>query len=293
MQIAFHIGANCTNGDRLLKSILRNADALAKERIAVPGPSRYRKLIRETIQTLDGAKPAENAGDVLLDTIIENDDANRIILSNDNFMAVPNGIFNNAVFYPQAGPKIRALQRIFPDADLSLYMAIRNPVTFLQEALERSDAKSLPEYLGIMQPREIRWSDVVKRIKEAAPDIPIGIWCDEDSPLLWDQLIRGITRASDQTPLVGGFDMLSHVISREGIKLLQQNLKTSPPQTHPARHDMIAEVWETHALPDRIEDEITLPELDPSLVEQMTESYDADVERISQMKGVEVLLPFR
>ena len=70
MQIAFHIGANCTDEDRLLKSVLRNADALLQQGIAVPGPGRYRKLIREAIESLDGAHPAQEARDVLLDAIV-------------------------------------------------------------------------------------------------------------------------------------------------------------------------------------------------------------------------------
>ena len=38
MEIAYHIGANCTDGERLLKSLLRNVDRLAGRGVAVPGP---------------------------------------------------------------------------------------------------------------------------------------------------------------------------------------------------------------------------------------------------------------
>ena len=46
MQIAFHIGAHCTDEDRLLKSILKNAQMLSQLGIVVPGPGKYRSLIR-------------------------------------------------------------------------------------------------------------------------------------------------------------------------------------------------------------------------------------------------------
>jgi len=55
MKIAFHIGANCTDDERLLKSLLNNASGFAQHDIKVPGPSRYRRIIRETIQNLNGA----------------------------------------------------------------------------------------------------------------------------------------------------------------------------------------------------------------------------------------------
>jgi len=58
MQIAYHIGANRTDQDRLLKSVLKNADAFSDHGVKVPGPSKYRRLVRETIQKLEGTQPA-------------------------------------------------------------------------------------------------------------------------------------------------------------------------------------------------------------------------------------------
>jgi hypothetical protein len=50
MQIVYHIGANCTDQDRLFKSVLKNADTFAALGVKVPGPGKYRSLIRYTIQ---------------------------------------------------------------------------------------------------------------------------------------------------------------------------------------------------------------------------------------------------
>ena len=38
MQVVFHIGAPCTDDDRLIKSLLRNREALARDGIAIPTP---------------------------------------------------------------------------------------------------------------------------------------------------------------------------------------------------------------------------------------------------------------
>jgi len=157
MQIAFHIGANCTDGDRLLKSILKNADRLLAEGIAVPGPGRYRTLIRETITALDGSKPATDTRDILLDTIVANDNVKRVVLNNDNFICIPNRIFDHGLLYSQAAAKTRALKQLFKGDDIALFLGIRNPATFLQETFNKSKANSIPEYLGLVQPLEIRW----------------------------------------------------------------------------------------------------------------------------------------
>ena len=55
MQIALHIGENCTDDDRILKSLLKNGSAFADNGIKFPGPGKYRRLLRETIQNLNGA----------------------------------------------------------------------------------------------------------------------------------------------------------------------------------------------------------------------------------------------
>ena len=84
--------------------------------------------------------------------------------------------------------------------------------------------------------------------------------------------------------------MLSTIISRDGIGHLQKRL--AKPQSNTARHEVIAEIWEKHAKDDELEDEILLPELDPALVDDMTDMYDEDVAKIGQMDGVRVILPF-
>jgi hypothetical protein len=81
LQIVYHIGANCTDGDRLVKSLQKNAETLAEQGIAVPPIGRYRRILRETIQTLDGASPNPDTRDILLDAILEEDGARRLVLS--------------------------------------------------------------------------------------------------------------------------------------------------------------------------------------------------------------------
>ncbi|WP_341366467.1 hypothetical protein [Yoonia sp. BS5-3] len=292
MQIAFHIGANCTDEDRLLKSILKNADPLLKQGIAVPGPSRYRSLIRETIQGLGQADPAPDARDILLDAIVDNDELRRVVLSNDNFICIPKRIFDHGVFYPQAEHKVRGLRRLFPQDEITLYLSIRNPVTFLQETYKRTQTGDFQTYLGLLQPEDLRWSDMIKRIKSGAPDVPLVVWCNEDSPLLWDQLIRSVSGISPDQGIAGGFDLLSHVLTADGLKLLKARLAEAPPQKDVDRHEMIADIWEKHAITDAVEDEIDLLELPSDVVDRMTQTYEEDLNVIAALPGVQLMLPF-
>ena len=292
MQIAFHIGANCTDEDRLLKSILKNTDALLQQGVAVPGPGKYRKLIREAIEALHGAAPAPGARDVLLDAIVEDDNIRRLVLSNDNFITIPKRIFDHSVFYPQAEMKLRGLHQLFPDDEISLFLGVRNPASFLQETAPRAGAGSLQQYLGVLSPLDVRWSDVIRRIKLAAPDTPLYVWCNEDTPLIWEDLIRLQSGATPETVISGGFDVLSGIISAEGKEALNARLEDAAFANLDARQSLIADILETYALPDQLEDSIELPELNAALVIAMTEAYEADLDIIANMKGVDLILPF-
>lgn len=292
MQIAFHIGANCTDEDRLIKSILRNANTLCQQGIAVPGPGKYRVLLRQTIQALNGAPPPPDARDILIDAICEADDIDRIVMSNNNFICTPDRIFENGVFYGQAEPKIRALHQLFAGDEIELFLAIRNPATFLQAVFSRANATSLGGYLGMFHPEDMSWADVVRRIKQAAPDTPLTVWCNEDSPLLWDQLIRQISDAPSDTMLTGGLDLLASIITEDGMAALTEHLRQTPPATDAARHEMIAEIWESHARTDQLEDVIELADLDADLVTRLSENYEDDIAEIAQMAGVTLLMPF-
>jgi len=292
MQIAFHIGANCTDEDRLLKSTLKNADLLLQHGVAVPGPSKYRKLLREAIDSLADGAPADDARDVLLDAIIADDNIARLVLSNDNFITIPNRIFDHSVFYHQAEKKVRGLLQLFPQDEVSLFFGLRNLASFLQETAARAEVGSLAQYLGVLRPMEVKWSDVVRRIKLAAPDTPLFVWCNEDTPIIWEELIRLFAGVSADLPITGPFDVLSSIVSPAGMQDLTARIERVAPNDIEARQNLIADTLEAHALPDLIEDSIEMPELDDALVAAMTDAYEADLDVIAGMEGVDLILPF-
>lgn len=292
MQIAFHIGANCTDEDRLLKSILKNASALIQEGIAVPGPGKYRKLIRETIQSLDGALPNPDTRDILLDAIVEEDNIKRLVMSNDNFIAIPKRIFDHGVFYHQAEMKVRGLHQLFPNDEISLFFGMRNPASFLQDTARRAQATDLGAFLGLLTPLEIQWSDVIRRIKLAAPQTPLYVWCNEDTPLIWEELIRLQSGIAADSSIAGQFDVLSGIVSQDGMAHLTTALSGLPDNDIGARQDLVADVLETYALDEHVEESIDLAELNADVVTAITQGYETDLETIAGMEGVELILPF-
>lgn len=293
MQVAFHIGANCTDEDRLLKSVLKNAGSLLQYGITVPGPAKYRSLIRDAI-----AAPTRDlldlpAAERILAALDLQAGVARLILFNDNFIAVPARICDHGQFYPQAEGKTRALHRLFPEAQLSLFLSIRHPASFLQDVLDRQRIKDLATYLGPLAPQDLRWSDVVRRIRQAAPQTPLTVWCTEDAPLIWDQLIRRISGMPQEMPIVGARDLLAAVLTEQGLAEVAAFDSAYPLAPPAERHGVIADIWAAHARPEALAEEITLPELDAATVTEMTALYHADLDVIAAMPGVRLMLPFR
>ena len=292
MQIAFHIGANCTDEDQLLKSALRNASIMLDDGTAIPGPSKYRSLLREAIDGLDGAPPPPDTREILLDAIVEDDDVERVVLCNDNFIAIPKRIFDHGIFYPQAEAKARGLTQLFPQDELSFFFSMRNPASFLQAVAQRVNVTSLRDFVGMMSPMEMRWSEVIKRIKRGAPQAQVYVWCQEDAPIIWEDLIRLYGGLPQDATITGRFDLISQILTAEGQTALKAADVSTATLTRTERHEMLADILETHGNPDAMEDEIIYPEMGQDLVTALTQSYENDLAVIDAIDGVELILPF-
>ena len=291
MEIVYHIGANGTDEDRLLKSLLRNVDVLAADGVKVPGPSNYRRLIRETIQGLDGAPPPQDARSILLDAILDDEPTERLVLSNSNFICIPNRIFDKGVFYMLTEPKIRGLLDLFPGDEIELCIALRNPAAFIPENFSKSKFDDLTTFMRGMQPDEVRWSDVIKRIRHVAPNCKLTVWCNEDTPLIWGRLMREIAGIPDTVPLVGTHDLLATIMEPEGMQRLRGYLKNNPPPTPQHELKIILAFLKKYALDDAMDEDIDLPEFTQELIEQLTDDYDADVDYIQTIPGVTFIQP--
>ena len=291
MEIAFHIGANCTDEDRLLKSILKNGEVLSAHRVKAPGPSRYRRLIRETIQNLNGMPPAEDTRQILLEAIIDDDMPRRLVLSNPNFICISNRIFDGGMLYQQAEFKIQSLLGLFPEDRVELHLALRNPATFLPDVFREAKFPDLDTFLHGMAPQDIRWSDLVRRIRACAPQAQLTVWCNEDTPLLWADLIRELCGLDPMTRITGGFDLLASIMAPEGMARFLNYLRSHPPRNDVQKRRVIAAFLDKYALEEEVEETVDLPGFTGELVDHLTDLYEQDVATIAAMPDVDFIAP--
>jgi hypothetical protein len=291
MEIAFHLGAHCTDDEALVRCLLRNRGVLAAEGIAVPGPARYRTLLRDASAQLDGATASADTAQLLLDEIVEDEGARRVVLSFDSFMAFPRWALGRNQFYPGATDRTVALAALFPGHRVEFFLAIRNPATFLPALLERQKGKSYEEFIEGCDPLALRWSDLVDRIRAASPEVPLTVWCDEDTPLIWPDVLRHVAGHPASLTLEETDGILAAIMAPEGFARMQAYLASHPPQTSLQRRRIVSAFLDKFALPERIDMELDLPGWTAEFVEALTAAYDADCVRIARMPGVRFLVP--
>jgi len=212
-------------------------------------------------------------------------------MSNANFICIPNRIFDKGAFYEQTEAKVHALTQLFPNDEIDLFLGLRNPATFLPDVFAASKADTLDAYLRGFPPTEIRWSNVIKRILHVAPNAQLTVWCNEDTPMIWAELIRDIAGVSSDTRIAGGFDLLSTIMSDDGMKRFLTYMNENPPQTEQQKRKIIMAFLDKFALEDEIEEEVDLPGMTPELIGHLSEIYEQDVDMIASMEAVHFIEP--
>ncbi|MGB5863714.1 MAG: hypothetical protein WBG95_05400 [Sulfitobacter sp.] len=291
MKLVLHAGVHFTEEDRLMKCLLRNAEQFATDGTIVPGQSKYRGILRETLNAMVSAPPSDMARDVLLDAILDDGEAKRVILSDANFFRTPATAVQGGMLYPAAPVRMMRMASIFERDELEIFMAVRNPATLLPILHDKADSKDDEAFWGGRDPRDVLWSQTIDLLREAVPNVPVTIWCNEDTPLIWAHIIRQMAGLPDNQKIVGGFDLLNAIMSDEGMKRFRAYLKDHPVMSEHQKRRAIAAFLDKYALDDAVEEELDMPGWTDDLVDEMSDIYDEDMIRIAAMPGVRVLMP--
>ena len=293
MQVILHIGAHCTDDDKLLKALLRNAEALRADGIAIPGPGRYCETLSELVNNLADTHPADDARDVVLDIILNEDPENvdRLILSHPNLFSVPKLTFGGGRLYRKAEPRLQTMSDIFRGDQVELFMGLRNPATFLPAVFDSTPHETFEAFVNGVDPVYVRWSDLLTRIRADVPEVPITVWANEDTPLIWGQIIRELAGIDSTRKISGAFNLFSEIISPEGMKRFREFLREHPNINEIQKRRVMTAFLDKYALEDEIEQELDLPGWDEAYVEQLTDIYEDDLYQIGRMPGVTLITP--
>ncbi|PKP70816.1 MAG: hypothetical protein CVT82_04900 [Alphaproteobacteria bacterium HGW-Alphaproteobacteria-4] len=289
MQVVFHIGAHFTDEDRLLNTLLENAPMLAMRGVVVPEPGRYRRTVRDLLVSLKGAAADAETQETLLDAMTEQDHIQRLILSNSNFMGFPARIITNDGFHTLAPARLRALANLFPTNSAEFHLGLVNPATLVPQLLGFVKGTDYETLMCGHAPMALRWAPVVQRMVQAIDGRPLVIWCNEDTPLVWPEVVRRVAGVEPETEMKGDDAVLKTIMAAEGMARMQAYIGSHQPQTPAQRRKIASAFLDKFALADQIEIEVPLPGWDDALVAEITAAYDADVAEIAAMPGVEFI----
>lgn len=291
MEIAFHLGAHYTDQDHLVRCLMRNRASLLDEGIAVPGPGRYRQQLRQLAFEMRERETNAETQEALLDGILDEDNVDRVVFSSDNFLSMAKWAVSSSRLYHAAGERVRMLQHLFPDARLEFFMALRNPATFLPALVKNDETGSVLKQIEGSDLTALRWSATIARIAEAAPGVPITVWADEDTPLLWPEILRAVAGHSPDLVMDGWLAWYWSLVTPTSHAAMRRWFDLHPPVDDAARRRTLAALLSRFVRPEAVEADPMLPGWTDETVETLGEIYDEDLDLIAALPGVTLLEP--
>ncbi|MAO25943.1 hypothetical protein [Roseovarius sp.] len=291
MQVIIHAGAHKTDDDKLVKCLMGNEPILSELGTAVPHPNSYRKPLRDLLnEGLQTGLPADTRARVLEKMRVP-EGTERLILSNHGFFGTPRMAVNSGQFYPAAVARLRLFQEIFHLDDVELFLALRDPGGLLPALAHEARAHSVSEYIGGGEPRDILWSDMLSRISREVPDLPVTVWCNEDTPLIWGEVLREMAGVEPTLRLDGEFFLLHEIMSGAGMKRFLAYVDQHPDMSEVQRRRVIVAFLDKFAKEEALDEELDLPGWTDSMIEDLSVIYDEDCEAIGHIPGVTMITP--
>lgn len=288
MEIALHFGAHCTDEDRLLKTLQANAALLKAEGTVIPPSGKARPALRKSLQKR-GLDLLPGATSPLLGELTGGEPAERIILSYEGFLGTYATVLAGDKMYPNGAVRAAMLRDLFPGHEVSFFLALRNPATFVPAIFAASSIEDFNTFIAGHDLAAIRWSHVIRDLREACADVPLTVWCNEDLPLVWPDVLRAV--AGHGGTLAGEDAILQEIMTEAGYGRLQEYLRNNPPLTLDKWHKVVTAFLKKYADESKIDEEIALPGWSEDLIAGLSDLYEKDVARIAAMADITTIQP--
>lgn len=290
MEIVFHIGAHCTDEGLLTRSLRLNSRVLDEDGILVPTPKSYFSVLRDAMRRYEGDVPDKETREAILDAMLDGREGRRVILSHENLISFAPFVFAKKDFYPRMGDKARWLRNLFPDNPVEFHIALRDPASLVPAIFERKrdslDALSFRDSINL---EALSWHNVLRDLQEGVPDSPIVTWCNEDTPLIWPEVLQAVTDHEPDLVLENSDGVLKTLLSEEGVRRMRSFLDTKPPKSTKHRRRIALAFFDKYGNLDMLDEEVSLPGWDEAITDALSETYTDDISRIRTLANVELI----
>jgi hypothetical protein len=183
------------------------------------------------------------------------------------------------------------LRNLFPTAEVEFMLGMRDPATLIPALFKTSRFRQFEEFTEDMQPHALAWSEMLARMRVAVPDCPVSAWCNEDTPLIWGEVMRELAGCDPLAPLDGVDDLIEDLMDPAGFRRMQRYLSENPPENEMLRRRVVAAFLDKYALDDALEEELDTPGWSAEMLDDMTSSYEEDMDAVSHIPGVTLITP--
>ena len=291
MKMAFHIGVHGTDDNRLLRSLKMNSQALLNEGTEVVPSERYRDILDQALMQLQGGTATREMELLLLDSLLETEAPERAVLSSYGFMGAIGRIVGAPGLYWQMGTRAARIVNLFPNHDVEIFAAIRNPAALISDMLPRMSGGNYENFMQGNAPETLRWIQPAQQLVQAMQGRRVVMWCHEDAPLIWPEIIRLIADLDPETTLKGSMLYMDELLEPQIAQQLRETLGAQDSLSISGRRAICGRFLDEHTTEDKLDQEITIPGWTQELVDQMTENYYRDVGEIAALPGVEFIMP--
>lgn len=291
MQVAIHAGAAFTDDGRLLGSLEANRDVLAKIGVAPLVPRRGRMFVKTMSDALSEGIALPDARRNLTAILPGAPGIQRLILSSEKFFGPVRTAIQHGQFYPYAGRRTAFAAQLLEDYEVELFFGLVNPGSFIPKVLTYVHEGIGQSVIDSTDLSCLSWVSMIEDLVDLAPNVRITLWANEDTPLIWGDILRAMTGVPESQPLKDEHALLSSLLTESGKRELMDLIRTQATHDPQDVRDSLSNIFDEHALPGQIEEELDFPGWSDEIVEAFSEIYEQDLARIESMPNVRVLKP--
>ncbi|MDG1737253.1 MAG: hypothetical protein P8L68_01060 [Paracoccaceae bacterium] len=186
--VALHLGAHKTASTHLQKTLARNEKLLLDNGVRYFGP-KYLRDPKHNFQDLFGLRPkgepiAGRSGSEQITHLAKGE--RRVVLSEENALGPVFNDQNSGVLYPQADLRLEKFVTAVAPFPVTLFLAVREPSRWIASLYAQRVAggqlKTFDEFMGGNQLEDLRWSNLVGRLRKVPGLGQIHLWRKEDYP---------------------------------------------------------------------------------------------------------------
>lgn len=291
MDIALHLGAHLTDDSQLRDCLLANSDMLAERGILVARARDFQGLLNDAAEHISSGHGAPQAFEQLLDAVGAGADTRRLVLSAQRVLARLPDCLDDTRLYPGAARRIAALRHIFAGQTVEIFLAVRNPASFVPAFLGSGRTQLDGQSDMPIEGSNLRWSELIEEFRTIWPEARLTIWCDEDTPFIWHRVLGLVAGHTPEREFENSFNWFDTVLVDGASAKLATYLDASPPVDDIHRQKVISVFLDKFCDDQKLDIDVSVTGWSEAHVEYLTDLYDADTSRIAAMDGVTLIQP--